>query len=200
MIERTETRFGLKPRRLAADTAYGTGRSLAWLMDYDIEPHIPVWDRSRRKDGTFSRADFSYDGERDVYICPRGKTLKTSGKILSGNTLGYLASTYDCGPCPLKARCCPNTPQRKIPRDVHEDARDYAQSLAGTEPFETSRRERKKVEMLFAHLKRHMGFERLRLRGLSGANDEFLLAATVQNLRRLAKLAAIPPPPIPKTA
>ena len=116
------------------------------------------------------------------------------GNVGSDNTLRYLASTYDCGPCPLKARCCPHTPQRKIPRDSNEHARDYARSLAGTKPFETSRRERKKVEMLFAHLKRHMGFERLRLRGFSGANDEFLLAATVQNLRRLAKLAGIPPP------
>ena len=200
MIERTEARFGLKPRRLAADTAYGTGKNLAWLMEQGIEPHIPVWDKSTRKDGTFSRADFSYDGERDVYTCPRGKALKSSGKVHSDNTFRYLASTYDCGPCPLKARCCPNTPRRKIPRDINEHARDYARSLAGTEPFEQSRRERKKVEMLFAHLKRHMGFERLRLRGFSGANDEFLLAATVQNLRRLAKLAAIPPPPIPNAA
>ena len=75
-----------------------------------------------------------------------------------------------------------------------------ARSLAGTEPYEQSRRERKKVEMLFAHLERHMGFERPRLGGFSGANDECLLAATVQNLGRLAKLAAIPPPPIPKAA
>ena len=67
-------------------------------------------------------------------------------------------------------------------------------SLVGTVAFDQSARERKKVEMLFAHLKRHLGFERLRLRGLSGAHDEFLLAATVQNLKRLAKLAAIPPP------
>ncbi|MDH5750419.1 MAG: transposase [Rhodospirillales bacterium] len=198
MIDRTNKRFGLKPRRLAADTAYGTGKSLAWLMEQGIEPHIPVWDRSKRKDGTFSRADFTYYPERDVYLCPNGKTLKTTGKVLSDNTLRYLASTHDCGVCPMKARCCPNMSFRRIPRDVNEYARDYARSLAATEPFETSRRERKKVEMLFAHLKRHMGFERLRLRGFSGANDEFLLAATVQNLRRLAKLAAIPPPPIPK--
>ena len=116
---------------LKADTAYGTGKNLAWLMEQGIEPHIPVWDRSRRKDGTFNRDDFSYDRERDVYTCPRGKTLKSSGKVLSDNTLRYLASTYDCGPCPLKARCCPHTPQRKIPRDINEHARDYARSLAG---------------------------------------------------------------------
>ena len=100
----------------------------------------------------------------------------------------------------MKARCCPHTPQRKIPRDIHEHARDYARSLVGTEPYEQSRRERKKVEMLFAHLKRHMGFERLRLRGFSGANDEFLLAATAQNLKRLAKLTVKPPTPVPKAA
>jgi transposase len=200
MIGRTKERLGLKPNRLAADTAYGTGRSLGWLRDQDIEPHIPVWDRSRRKDGTLSRADFTYDRARDLYTCPNGKTLKTTGKVLSDNTLRYLASTYDCGVCPMKARCCPNTSERKIPRDIHEDARDYARSLVGTEPYERSRQERKKVEMLFAHLKRHMGFERLRLRGLCGANDEFLLAATAQNLKRLAKLAVKPPTPIPKAA
>jgi hypothetical protein len=131
MIERTEARFDLKPRRLAADTAYGTGKIPAWLVEHGIEPHIPVWDRSTRKDSTFSRVDFSYDGERDVYTCPRGKALKSSGKVLSDNTLRYLASICDCGPCPLKARCCPHTPQCKIPRDINEHARDYARSLAG---------------------------------------------------------------------
>jgi transposase len=194
MIARTEDRLGLKPERLAADTAYGTGKFLGWLVEQGIEPHIPVWDKSRRKDDTFSRADFTYDRERDLYTCPGDKTLKTTGKVHSDNTLRYLASTYDCGDCALKSRCCPNTAQRKIPRDINEDARDHARSLVDTEAYERSRRERKKVEMLFAHLKRHLGFERLRLRGLTGAQDEFLLAATVQNLRRLAKLAAIPPP------
>ena len=197
MIERVDERLALKPARLAADTAYGTGRLLGWLLGQQIAPHIPVRDKSQRKDGSFSRVDFAYDEARDIYICPAGKTLTTTGRILSDNTLRYLASTHDCGPCPLKPRCCPNTPQRKIPRDVHEDARDYARSLTGTEAFARSRNERKKVEMLFAHLKRHLGFERLRLRGLSGARDEFLLAATVQNLRRLAKLTA---PPWPQPA
>jgi transposase len=194
MIERTDRRFGLRPDRIAADTAYGTGRMLDWLIERTIEPHVPVRDMSQRKDGTFSRGDFAFDAEANVYTCPSGKTLRTTGSVHDGTTLLYRASTADCGRCPLKPTCCPNTPQRKVPRDLHEAARDHARSLVGTEPYERSRRERKKVEMLFAHLKRHLGFERLRLRGLSGANDEFLLAATVQNLRRLAKLAAIPPP------
>jgi transposase len=199
MIDRTERCFALRPKQLAADTAYGTGKFLDWLVNSKkITPHIPVWDQSQRRDGSFSRVDFAYDEARDIYVCPAGKTLTTTGRILSDNTLRYLASNHDCGPCLLKPRCCPNTPQRKIPRDVHEDARDHARSLTCTEAFARSRNERKKVEMLFAHLKRHLGFERLRLRGLSGARDEFLLAATVQNLRRLVKLTA--PPLLPRPA
>ena len=111
-----------------------------------------------------------------------------------GATLLYRGSALDCGACQFKGRCCPNTPARKIPRSLHESARDYARSLAGTPAFEQSRRERKRVEMLFAHLKRILKMGRLRLRGPKGAQDEFTLAAIAQNLRRLAKLAAQPPP------
>jgi hypothetical protein len=84
-------------------------------------------------------------------------------------------------------QCCPNTPSRKVKRDVNEDARDHARSFIGTPEFDRSRDERKKVEMRFAHLKTHHRFERMRLRGLSGARDEFHLAAIVQNLKTLAK-------------
>ena len=71
-------------------------------------------------------------------------------------------------------------------RDINEDARDLARALMGTPEFDKSRDERKKVEMRFAHLKTHHRFERMRLRGLSGARDEFHLAAIVQNLKTLA--------------
>lgn len=100
----------------------------------------------------------------------------------------YRASKLDCDACELKARCCPNASPRKVPRSVHEDARDEARQLAGTPEFERSRNERKKVEMLFAHLKTTLRFERMRLRGLSGARDEFLMAGIAQNLRRLVRL------------
>ena len=87
MMERVEERFALKPEHLAGDVAYGTGEMLGWLVGRDIDPHIPVWDKSERDDGTFSRADFSYDKERDLYICPGGKTLKTTGRVHDGKTL-----------------------------------------------------------------------------------------------------------------
>jgi transposase len=186
MIERTEETLGLKPVRLAADTAYGTGKFLGWLVGTGITPHIPVWDKSDREDGTFSRADFTFDKERNVYICPEGKLLTTTGRVHDGRTILYRASTRDCGSCQLKPKCTPNMTFRKIPRDVHEDARDTARELMGTSEFDKSRDERKRVEMRFAHLKTHHRFERMRLRGLSGARDEFHLAAIVQNLKTLA--------------
>jgi transposase len=195
MIERTEERFGIKPARLAADTAYGSAPTLHWLVDdKQIAPHIPVIDKSKRTDGTFSREEFTFDKERDIYTCPAGKTLTTTGKIVNDEQRLYRAAKRDCDICPFKVQCCPNEPMRKIPRSIYEEARDVARTLAKTEAFEQSRRDRKRVEMLFAHLKRILKLGRLRLRGPRGAQDEFTLAAIAQNLRRLAKLAAQPPP------
>ena len=198
MIERTEERFDIKPKWLAGDTAYGSGANLNWLVkDKDIAPHIPVIDKSKREDGTFSREDFTFDKERNVYTCPAGKLLHTTGKLVNdGETILYRASTHDCGPCPLKSKCCPKAPERKVPRSIYEEARDVARALAKTEAFEQSRRDRKRVEMLFAHLKRILRLGRLRLRGPYGARFEFMLAAIAQNLRRLAKLVARPPPAV----
>lgn len=197
MIARTAERLGLKPKHLVGDKAYGTGQMLGWLVDRGIDPHITVWDKSARDDGTLARSDFRYVTDDDAYFCPQGKPLRTTGRIHDGKTRLYRASKFDCDPCPQKAQCCPNTPGRKIPRDINQEARDYAQTLAGTPSFEQSQRERKKVEMLFAHVKRQLGFERLRLRGPSGARDEFLLAAIAQNLRRLAKITIPPQTPRP---
>jgi len=195
MIERTEERFDIKPERLAADTAYGSAPMLHWLVnDKQIAPHIPVIDKSKRDDGTFSREEFTFDKERDIYTCPAGKTLWTTRRVMNDDQLLYRASKLDCDLCPLKMRCCPKEPARKIPRSIYEEARDVARALGKTEAFEQSRRDRKRVEMLFAHLKRILKLGRLRLRGPRGAQDEFTLAAIAQNLRRLAKLAAHPPP------
>jgi len=194
MIERTEERFALKPKRLAGDVAYGTGEMLGWLVEHKIDPHIPVWDKSERDDGTFMRTDFSYDKERDIYICPAGKTLKTTGRMKDGKTLYYRASKLDCDPCPFKMKCCPKSPARRVPRDINEAARDYTRALMETKAYRISRAERKKIETLFGEAKSILSMVRLRLRGLTGARDEFLLTATVQNLKRLANRTARPPP------
>ena len=203
MIERTRERFDLWPERLAADTGYGSAAMLGWLVhEQGIEPHIPVFDKSARKDGTFSRAEFAYDHDSDTYRCPGGKVLMHYRRAFAtprtdlppDDTIRYRASKADCDACGLKPRCCPNTPARKVTRSIHEGARDIARDIAKTDAYLTSRRQRKKVEMLFAHLKRILNLGRLRLRGPNGARDEFHLAATAQNLRKLAKLIPMPTP------
>ncbi len=149
MVARTEDCFDLKPDRLAGDVAYGTGEMLGWLVDREIEPHIPVWERSQvAPEGKFTRADFIYDDERDVYVCPNGKELRTSGTAHDGTTLKYIAKKSDCTRCPLKPNCTTGS-ARRLQRDVNEAARDHARSLMGTEAYRQSARERKKIETRF---------------------------------------------------
>jgi transposase len=194
MLDRIERRFGLRPQRLAGDTAYGAVRLLKWLVDRNIAPHIPVWDKSARPDGTFSRADFVFSPERNIYTCPGGAELTSTGNIDQGHIVHYRASKNDCSTCSLKSKCT-TAAVRKVTRDLDEDVRDRVRALANTQAFEQSHRERKKVEMRFAHMKRILRLDRFRLRGLSGVRDEVLLTATAQNLRRLVKLLSRAPPP-----
>jgi hypothetical protein len=194
MIQRSLERFDLYPSRLLGDSAYGSAEMLGWLLcEHGIEPHVIVFDKSARTDGTFSRKDFTYDHAGDVYRCPGGKTLTTTGTLVNDEaTILYRASKHDCQACSLRSRCCPNAPARKVPRSIYEGARDMAREIARSWEGRTSRRLRKKIEMLFAHLKRILKLDRLRLRGPNGARDEFTLAATAQNLRKMAKLIPMP--------
>ncbi len=147
----------------------------------------------------------AYDARRDAYTCPAGKFLTRYQRRHGCRTdephadgfFRYRASKADCDPCALKQRCCPGAEPRKVPRSVHEGARNLARAIAEEDEWLVSRRERKKIEMLFAHLKRILRLDRLRLRGPNGARDEFHLAAAAQNLRKLAKLIPMPIQPVP---
>ena len=187
----------MKPKRLIGDTAYGSAAMLGWLVgEKQIEPHIPLWDKSQRTDDSLSSSAFRWDAVRQEYRCPQGYALRSEWRLFTrprthitkADTIVYRSRQSDCATCPLKSRCCPSTPLRKIARSVHEFARDEARNIAKTRLYRQSRKDRKKVEMLFAHLKRILNLTRLRLRGMRGAQDEFLLAAIAQNLRRMAKL------------
>ena len=202
MIDRTEERFGLKPDWMAADTAYGSADNLVWLaLKRQILPFIPVFDKSERKDGTWSRSDFTWDEDNDCFICPEGKELRHNRRAYSDTgratqelkTRKYRALKADCVDCPSKAKCCPNSEVRAISREKYEIVRDFARQCTASEFNPVAQSRRKKVEMLFAHLKRILGLGRLRLRGPCGVQDEFTLAATAQNLRKLAKLKPMAP-------
>ena len=197
MLDRTEKRFGIRPDWLAADTAYGNAENLGWLVEQrSIIPFIPVIDKSERTDGTWSRSDFEWDEANDQYICPEGQALKQYRRNYSDPNRGqdtggrkkYRALKATCQTCPSKDICCPKAEARYVTREPHEEAREFARECRKTKAYKISRDKRKKVEMLFAHLKRILGLTRLRLRGPNGAKDEFLLAAIAQNLRKLAKL------------
>ncbi|MGA9435576.1 MAG: transposase, partial [Roseobacter sp.] len=202
MIDRTEERFDLKPDWMAADTAYGSADNLVWLaLKRQILPFIPVFDKSERRDGTWSRADFIWDEDNDRFVCPEGKELRHNRRSYSDpgratselKARKYRALKADCVNCPSKAKCCPSSDVRAISREKYEIVRDFARQCAASEFNPAAQRRRKKVEMLFAHLKRILGLGRLRLRGPCGVQDEFTLAATAQNLRKLAKLKPMAP-------
>jgi transposase len=203
MIERVQARFGLETKKLIGDTAYGTAEFLDWMVnEAKIEPHVPVWDRGDEIEGRFGRSDFVFDEEKDRYTCPNGKELRRFWRkykkprtgVTKTGEIKYRSRTTDCAACPMKKQCCPNTAIRKLTRSVYEPARDVARAVRRTPAYRRTRRQRKQVEMLFAHMKRILKVDRLRLRGLSGARDEFLLTATAQNLRRMAKVLGTGPP------
>lgn len=209
MIERVEDRFGLKTKKLIGDTAYGTAKFLDWMVnEAEIEPHVPVWDRGDEREDRFGRSDFIFNEENDLYTCPNGKELRRFWRnfnkprtgITKANEIKYTSRKADCAACPMKEQCCPNTEIRKVTRSIYEPARDVARAVRTTPAYRDSRRQRKKVEMLFAHMKRILKVDRLRLRGLSGARDEFLLTATAQNLRRMARYLGTGPPGIREMA
>jgi hypothetical protein len=176
---------------------------LGWLVyDHGNEPLIPVFDTSKRRDGSFEKADFTYDHQADAYNCPAGKQLRSRRKASQRRSpladadgmVRHRASKLDCEQCRLKWQCCPRAPARKTLRSVLEGARDVARDIATTDAYAASSRARKKVEMLFAHLKRILKLDRIRLRGPNCARDEFHLAAIAQNLRKLAKIVPHPEP------
>ena len=141
MIDRVEEKLEFKPERLIADTAYGSAEMLDWVVEKkQIEPHIPVWDKSHGKPGLYGRVAFIWDSEADCYCCPTGKLLRSRSRpfknprspITKANTIIYRSSQQDCKTCELKSRCCPNTTHRKIARSIYDPSRDAARDICGT--------------------------------------------------------------------
>lgn len=195
MLERVTETHGITPDTIAADKCYGTGPFLAWLKDHNVTPHIPVLDRQSQTKDIFTREAFAFDAERNVFICPQGKLLKHRNAQHATRIHTYRASESDCRSCPVKDQCTSGL-KRTLSVPFDEAARQETMALQNTDAYQRSRNLRKKVEMLFGHMKRQFRFTRLKLRGLGGAAEEFLMVATVQNLRRLIRMR---PPDIPKT-
>ncbi len=189
LVSRAGTRLGIEPASLSADKAYGSGRLLGWLIDRNITPYIPVIDRTRQREAFFTRDAFRYDREADAYCCPADKLLSYCGTNRTKQVRVYRSRPADCAACELKPQCTIG-PKRGVTRLVSEEARDTVRALAGTDAYVHARRRRQRIERVFGHLKRNLGIRTLKLRGLSGAAEEFTMAAAAYNLQLLARQAA----------
>lgn len=189
LVVRVKDKLGITPESLAADKAYGSGPLLGWLVRQNITPYVPVIDRTRQRDGFFTRDAFRYDAQVDAYRCPADKLLTYRGTVRASQVRRYRSLATDCAACPLKPRCT-TARQRAVTRLVDEDARDQVRALAGTEAYTRARQRRKRIERVFGHLKRNLKLRTLKLRGLAGASEEFTMAAAAYNLQLLANRTA----------
>jgi hypothetical protein len=188
MMEGIE-KLGLRPKNLAADKAYGSGEFLAWVMARGVEPHIPVIDRRHQTGGRFTHDQFRYEPAENAYYCPEGKALRYRGLKIKAQSYSYCSTEAQCHGCPQKKRCTSGA-YRALSIHWDETARQAVRALVGTPAYERSRRARYKIEALFAELKQRMGLRRVRLRRLWNVSEQFLLAATAQNLKRLVRFLA----------
>ena len=189
MLARVKERFGICAEGVGADKAYGSGEFLAWLLERSIQPYIPVIDRRHQTHRHFTRDQFQYDQVENVFRCPQGQTLRYRG--MDHQAQGYLYQTAEsqCRGCPVKKRCTGGS-TRRIFVHWHEPARQTARELAQTPAYACSKRERNKIEALFSELKLRVGLRRVRLRRLWNVAEQFYLAATAQNLKRLVRFLA----------
>jgi IS5 family transposase len=193
MLDRV-THFGVRPESLSADKAYGSGEFLAWLLARGIQPYVPVIDRRYQQRDRFSRDDFRYEPAEDTYYCPEGQPLRYRGE--NRGTQGYIYSSTParCHGCPQKARCTSGR-YRKLFVHREEAARETVRALTRTPAYDHARRTRYRIEALFAELKQQMRLRRVRLRRLWNVSEQFHLAATAQNLKRLVRVLAQQGPP-----
>jgi len=189
MLARTAERFDYRPKRVAADTAYGSAAFLAFVRDQGAIPHIPVLERSEQAKGKFPRAAFTYDRERDRYTCPAGKRLNRGSFNRQTGAHAYIARVSDCRACRLRNQCTDGR-LRRVTRMADEDTRDLVRAEMRTGLYKRSMRLRRGVERLFADAKAKRGLARLHLRGIRGAKEEFQLGAAVSNLLLLGRVAA----------
>src|ERR1700751_1080521 len=194
MIERYRERYGYLPQTLAADTTYGNGELLQWLDERGIAPYIRVKENPAATTDLYGIDKFTYVPEENCYICPEGKLLKYVGVNPLNRTHLYYSTVKRCRECSQKSRCTRGK-YRSLAIHICEPARQRAHALAQTPAFAISQRARRKVEALFAELKNYIGLRRLRLRRMRFVREQFYLAATAQNLKRLVRFLSCKPTP-----
>jgi Transposase DDE domain len=187
MLERAKERFGLQPVSVTADKSYGTGEFLSWLSNRQMTPYIPVLDRKQQTKGFYTQHEFTHIPEQNAYRCPAGQVLHYIGLSRGAQGFTYGAKPSQCRNCSHKPACTPSSTHRTLRVNCYEDAREQVRKLSQTPGYAIARHARNKIEALFSKLRNQVRLRKLRLRGLPRAGEQFLLAATVQNIKRLVR-------------
>jgi len=196
MIARFAEWQGHEPESVVADATYGNGEFLQWLMERNITPYMRTRDSIHRRNSPFYGPErFTYQPESNSYLCPAGQQLNYGGHNAGNRTHVYIGTRKRCGACADKAQCT-SSPLKYLAIHVHEPARQRARDLINTPAFVDAQRKRKKVEALFAELKNQIGLRRLRLRRMKFVREQFFLAATAQNIKRLVRFLSSPTRPV----
>jgi len=184
-LRRVIFRWRVRPKRIVADTTYGTIDNIRALEEAGICAYVPLpdWEHQRAYLGP---SQFTYDAERDVYVCPEGALLYPRRRELKAEKVEYRADAAICNACPRKAECTPSERGRSVHRSFHAEYLDRVRGYHETEAYAKAMRKRKVwIEPLFGEAKQWHGMRQFRLRGLPKVNIEGLFIAAGQNLKRL---------------
>lgn len=188
LVGRLKWAYHLSPHTLGADKGYATGVFVHWLLEQDVQPHVPIMDsRSRNDKGIYSIEQFWYQENKDEFICPQGKTLRYWGIHRHSKQHAYRASRSDCRQCPVKAQCTRGS-YRSLSYHIYESSIAIARRLTQTRGYRISQRMRKRIEELFGEAKECMGMRRMKFRGALFVREQVLLTATAQNIKRMVRL------------
>lgn len=180
-------RYKIKPKSLGADKGYSAGEFINALVNETIEPHIPVIDHRSQKDkGIYPITEFTFDRDRNIFVCPEGKELKYWGIHKRSRQHVYRARTKDCKVCSKKTECTRDR-ARSLSYHIHEDSIQKARELNKTQEYRISQRMRKRIEELFGEAKEFMGLRRAKFRRLKFVKEQILMTAAAQNIKRLVK-------------
>ncbi len=185
LLRRAIFRWRIKPKRVIADTTYGTTENIRALEESGIRSYLPLPDFDARTP-YFGKRAFTYNPAQDIYVCPRGATLRRRTAKYAEGTIEYRARPEECNACPLKSQCTATDHGRMIHRSFDEAYVDRVRGYHETEDYKKAMRKRKVwIEPLFGEAKQWHGMRQFRLRGLQKVNMEGLFIAAGQNLKRL---------------
>lgn len=189
LLRRVRFRWRVKPQRVIADTTYGTADNIRAIEESGIRAYVPLPDWEQRTP-YYGASHFTYDAQRDVYLCPQGATLRRRNANTTRQCVHYRADAAVCNACPVKAACTTGKAGRQIVRSFHATYLERVRGYHTTEAYQKAMRKRKVwIEPLFGEAKQWHGMRQFRLRGLRKVNMEGLFIAAGQNLKRLLRAA-----------